>query len=67
MSLAKYFLEQGQEAVPIFVSHSISSAACGMGEKFTPGEVLEKTVSETPSQADEHTTELPGGRGNGFT
>lgn len=67
VSLAKYFLEQGQEAVPMFVSYSISSGAFGVGEQLTPDELLEKTVSKSLSQAEEFTTELLATTGNTFT
>lgn len=59
VSIAKYFLEQGQEAVPIFVSDSIPSEAFGIGEQFTP-DLLEKHMSQAEG---EFATELLGRRG----
>lgn len=67
VSLAKYFLEQGQEVVPMFVSYSISSRAFGVGEQLAPHELLEKTVSKSLSRAEEFTTELLATTGNTFT
>lgn len=59
VSLAKYFLEQGQEAVPIFVPDSMSSGAFGIEEQFTP-ELLEKHMSQAEG---EFAIELLGRRG----
>lgn len=59
VSLAKYFLEQGQEAVPIFVPDSTSSGAFGIEEQFTP-ELLEKHMSQAEG---EFAIELLGRRG----
>lgn len=57
VSLAKYLLEQGQEAVPILLSYFISSGAFGMGGQLTPEELLDHTLSKSLSQAEEFATE----------
>lgn len=65
VSLAKYLLEQGQEAVPIFLSYFISRGAFGMGGQLTPDELLDQTLSKSLSQAEEFATE-PLGKWNTF-
>lgn len=66
VSLAKYLLEQGQEAVPIFLSYFISSGAFGMGGQLTPDELLVQTLSKSLSQAG-FATEPLGKTRNNFT
>lgn len=66
VSLAKYLLEQGQEAVPIFLSYFISSGAFGMGELLTPDELLVQTLCKSLSQAG-FATEPLGKIRNNFT
>lgn len=43
----EYFLEQEQEADPLFVSHSTPRAAFAMAEQFTPELLLEKPISNS--------------------
>lgn len=67
VSLAKNLLEQGQEAVPIFLSYFISSGAFGMGGQLTPAELLDQTLSKSLSQAEELSRATLGKTGNNFT
>lgn len=67
VSLAKYLLEQGQEAVPILLSYFISSGAFGMGEQLGPEELLDQTLSKALSQAEEFATQTLGKTWNTFT
>lgn len=67
VSLAKNLLEQGREAVPIFLSYFISSGAFGMGGQLTPAELLDQTLSKSLSQAEELSRATLGKTGNNFT